>query len=262
MKIYDCFIYNNEELILDLRLNFLNKFVDKFIIVESKETHQGKEKKNFFDIKRFKKYENKIKYIFIESFPKNLSNWGRENFQRNYISEGLKDINDDDLVMISDVDEIPNIKKLKFSENFKYTVFEQKNYCYKFNLLNKTYPIWNGTKLCKKKYLKSPQWLRNQKVKKYSFFRFFKIKWNVVKDGGWHFSYIMDPSEIKNKIESFGHGELNEKKFTDLKNIEYKINQGKDLFNRDQFYEKKILDNTFPLILINENKKYQKWILS
>ena len=85
MNIYDTFIYNNEDLILDIRLNYLNKFVEKFIIVEAKYTHQGKEKKNFLDLSNFNKFRNKITHLFIESFPPNLSNWGRENFQRNYI---------------------------------------------------------------------------------------------------------------------------------------------------------------------------------
>ena len=262
MKIYDCFIYNNEELILDLRLNSLNNFVEKFIIVESKETHQGKKKENFFDRKKFKNFDHKIEHVFIESFPNELSNWGRENFQRNYICEGLKNVNDEDLIMISDVDEIPNIQNFKYLEKLKYTAFEQSNYCYKFNLKNKTYPIWYGTKLCKKKYLKSPQWLRSQKVKEYPFFRFFKIKWNIIKNGGWHFSYLMEPHAIKEKIESFGHGEFNTREFTDLENIENKIKNGKDLFNRNQFYEKKIIDDSFPIILNQEKEKYKKWILN
>ena len=188
-----------------------------------------------------------------------MTNWGRENYHRNYINKGIDDVNENDLIMISDVDEIPNIKNFQFKEKFRYTVFKQKNYCYKFNLLNKTYPTWYGTKLCKKKDLKSPQWLRSQKVKEYFFLHYFKIRWNVVEQGGWHFSYLMEPTEIKKKIESFGHDEFNLKKFTDLKHIESKIKNGQDLFDRDQFYEKKILDNSFPTVLSMEKEKYKKW---
>ena len=113
MNIFDCFTYNNEDLILDLRLNYLNKYVKKFIIVESKFTHQGNEKKNFLNLNNFKKYIDKIEYHLIEKFPKNLSNWGRENFQRNFIMNSTNNLNDNDYVMISDLDEIPNLKNIK-----------------------------------------------------------------------------------------------------------------------------------------------------
>ena len=168
MKIFDCFMYNNEELILNLRLKYLNKSIERFIIVESEFDHQGNKKKLNFDISKFSKYKNKIEYLVISDFPKNLGNWERENFQRNYLSNGLHAASDDDYILISDVDEIPNLLQINDIENHKYTVFKQKNLFYKFNLLNKTIPDWYGSKICKKKYLKSPQWLRKQKVKKFS----------------------------------------------------------------------------------------------
>ena len=112
MKIFDCTIYFDEDLMLDLRMNILNQHVEKFIIVEAAHDHQGNIKKRNFDIKNFKKFENKIQYFFIESIPEEYSSWERENYQRNYISRCLVDLNDDDLVIISDVDEIPNLNKL------------------------------------------------------------------------------------------------------------------------------------------------------
>ena len=166
MNIFDCFIYNNEEMILDLRLSYLNKYVKKFIIVESKYTHQGNLKKNFLNLNEFKKYKDKIDYNLIDKFPENLSNWGRENYQRNFLMNSIKDLNEDDYIMISDLDEIPNLRNLNSIIKSKFTAFQQTNYSFKFNLKNITFPIWYGTKLCKKKYLKSPQWLRDQKVKK------------------------------------------------------------------------------------------------
>ena len=146
MKIFDCFIYNNEDLILDIRLNTLSKYVDKFIIIESNYDHQNNKKKLNFSIDKYQKFKKKIIYKIIEKFPDNLSNWGRENFQRNFILEGLNDANDEDFIIISDVDEIPNLTKLKNLENYKYTVFEQKMFYYKLNLINETNPIWLGSK--------------------------------------------------------------------------------------------------------------------
>ena len=261
MNIYDTFIYNNEDLILDIRLNCLNKFVEKFIIVEAKYTHQGKEKKNFLNLSNFNKFKNKITYLFIENFPPNLSNWGRENFQRNYISKSFQKIQDNDFVMISDIDEIPNLRKFKYNEKLKYTVFCQKNFSYKFNLINKTFPIWHGTKGCKKKHLKNPQWLRNQKIKKKTFLNFFNIKWNVINNGGWHFSYLMNPDQIREKIMSFGHAEFNQKKFIDITNIEEKVSKNLDLFEREQIYEKVDFDNSFPLVIHQDKKNLSKWII-
>ena len=261
MNIFDCFTYNNEDLILDLRLNYLSKYVNKFIIIESKYTHQGTEKKNFLNLNNFKKYQNKISYHLIEEFPKNLSNWGRENFQRNFIMNLINHLKDDDYIMISDLDEIPNLRNLKNIEKYKYTAFKQLNYSYKINLKNTSFPNWYGTKLCKKKYLKSPQWLRSQKVKKYSFFKFYKIKWNIIENGGWHFSYIMTPEEISKKIKSFGHAEYNLDKFTNTKNIEEKIKNKIDLFERDQEYKKVELDSKFPKIIFEEKNKFIDWIL-
>ncbi len=229
MNIFDCFIYNNEEMILDLRLSYLNKYVKKFIIVESKYTHQGNLKKNFLNLNKFKKYKDKIDYNLIDKFPENLSNWGRENYQRNFLMYSIKDLNEDDYIMISDLDEIPNLRNLNSIIKSKFTAFQQTNYSFKFNLKNITFPIWYGTKLCKKKYLKSPQWLRDQKVKKYSILKFYKIKWNIIQNGGWHFSYIMNPNEISEKIKSFSHAEYNLDKYTNIKIIEDKLSKGLDL---------------------------------
>jgi len=261
MNIYDCFIYNNEDLILDIRLNHLDKFVKKFIIVEARFTHQGKEKKTFLDLQKFQKFKDKIIHLFIENFPSNSSNWERENFQRNYITNGLVEVLDEDYVLISDLDEIPNIKKFNYNNKFKYTAFEQKNFSYKLNLLNTTYPSWYGTKGCKKKYLKSPQWLRNQKVKKNSFFKFFSINWNIINNGGWHFSYLMSPDQIRDKIMSFGHAEFNNEKYTDLKKIAEKIEKNSDLFDRNQTYKKVDFDQSFPLIIHKNKKNFEEWIL-
>ena len=261
MKIFDCFLYNDENLILDIRFNTLSKFVEKFIIVESKYDHQGNKKKLNFEINNFKKFKDKIIYLVIENFPQKLSNWERENFQRNYIINGLSLASDEDYIIISDADEIPDLAMLTNLDNYKFSVFEQKMYYYKINLLNKTDPFWYGSRICKKKYLKSPQWLRNQKIKKYPFWKFYKIKWNIIKKGGWHFSFLMNPEEIKKKLTSFAHSEYNNDKYTDLKKIKDSIENKIDLFNRPVVYEKNNFDETFPDYVVNNKEKFKNWIL-
>lgn len=261
MKLYDCFIYNNEDLILDIRFNTLNKYIEKFILVESKFDHQGNKKKLNFNINKFREFKNKIEYLVIDEFPNNLNNWERENFQRNYINEGLKNIDKDDYVIISDVDEIPNLENLCNLKNYKFTVFKQKNFSFRVNLINKSLPNWFGSRVCKKKYLRSPQWLRNQKVKKYSILKFFKIKWNIVEDGGWHFSYLMDATGIQNKLKSFAHAEYNNEFYTNIKKIKKAIDTQQDLFGRNQKYEKINLDNFFPKYILNNKDKFKDWII-
>jgi len=260
MKIFDCTIYFDEDLMLDLRMNILNQYVEKFIIVEAAHDHQGNIKKRNFDIKNFKKFENKIQYFFIESIPKEYSSWERENYQRNYISRCLGDLNDDDLVIISDVDEIPNLKSINQFYKNKYSVFEQKMFYYKFNLLNNSQPFWYGSKLCKKKYLKSPQWLRNLKSKQYPFWRFDKINMNIIKNGGWHFSFIRKPNEIIKKIESYAHIEFNKSQFKDEKEIIKKINMGEDIFGRGIKYSKIDIDYSFPEYIQKNKNKFSEWI--
>ena len=262
MNIFDCFMYNNEELVLDLRLNLLSKNVKKFVLIESAYDHQGNRKKNFFNIENFKKFKNQITYLLVDNFPDQLvGSWERENYQRNYIFNGIKDANENDFIIISDVDEIPNLNKLNNLQSFKYTAFKQMNLCYKLNLINNTYPEWFGSKICKKKYLKSPQWLRDQKVKNYSLLKFYKIKWNIIDNGGWHFSFLMRPEQIQNKIKSFAHEEYNKEEFNNLNYIQNSIDSGGDLFNRNQKYNKIELNKSFPKYIFTNFNKYKNWIL-
>ena len=150
MKIFDCFIFNDENHILDIRLNELDKYVDFFIIIEFGQNHQGENKGKKIDEKILDKFKKKIKYFYVEKFNPNLNSWERESFQRNCINKGLKESNDDDIIIISDIDEIPNLKIINFLKINKYVyAFSQIHTMYKLNLIrNKK---WIGTKLCKKK---------------------------------------------------------------------------------------------------------------
>ena len=123
MKIYDCFLYNDENEILEIRLNTLNNFVDKFIIVESKVNHQGKLKKINFNLDKFLKFKDKILYFLIDEYKGEYTYWEIENYQRNYILNGLKNCQNDDVIIISDLDEIPNLEKFDFNN------MQKKNLC-------------------------------------------------------------------------------------------------------------------------------------
>ena len=230
MKIYDCFMYFDEEVVLDVRLNTLNEFVDYFVIVESIFTHKGDRRELKFNLKKFERFKDKIIYLIYEKEPKEiekvldedikiekdrkyiLNAAYRENGQRNYIQKGLTGAEENDLILISDVDEIPNLSKLNFNKiKEKIILFKQDMFYYKFNL-HLPNLIWTGTKGCKKKNLINPQWLRNIKDRKYYFFRidtfFSKVKYisiNIINDGGWHFSNIKTPKEIEHKLRSYLH---------------------------------------------------------
>ena len=268
MRIFDCIQFFNEENILDLRLNILNEFVDFFVVVESTTDHQGREKKLNFDIKKFKKFEKKIIYIVVEDTANIIkkSHVGQnslvERYQRNSILKGLKNCNDNDLVIISDVDEIPDLNKLNLFDKKNYAVFLQKKYDYKLNLLNTTEGDWYGSKACLKKNLISPQWLRDLKFKKYPFWRVDKTRnLQIIKDGGWHFSYLQNPENILKKIKSFSHGERNIPEFANTKNIEEKIKMQKNIFDLGFSYEKIPIDHSFPRYIIENKEKLKKWII-
>ena len=149
MKIFDCFMYFNEDVVLDLRLNMLDKYVDYFVIVESSFTHKGDERQLQFDSKKFEKFKNKIIYLVYEKKPNNIkeilndeheddksrkyifNSILRENGQRNFILNGLEDANEEDLILISDVDEIPNLEELEISKiNQKIIMFKQEMFYY------------------------------------------------------------------------------------------------------------------------------------
>ncbi len=295
MKIFDCFMYYDEDLILDLRLNLLNNYVDEFLIVESLYTHSGERRKLLFDINNYSKFKNKIKYIILEKVPEDLlvlnekdteheknskyilNAVKRENLQRNTISEGLTSASPEDIVIISDVDEIPNLEnnKIKDIKN-KIIFFKQKFFYYKFNLKLNDF-AWHGSKACRKKDLISPQWLRNIKDKIYPFWRldtlFSNKKYQSVKiinNGGWHFSNIKTPADIEKKMKTYLHhreydlNPIGEKKISEI------IKEKKTIYNLKNDMKSNKFDLTEELVLadieelpyyLQKNiKKYKDWL--
>ena len=295
MKIIDCFMFFDEEMLLELRLNTLNKFVDKFVIVESAYTHSGKEKKLIFDINKYPRFKEKIDYIVVRDFPQGIEQISnddsnleitnkeimnalrRENFQRNAIKEGLVNVDDDDWIIISDLDEIPDLSNINFNSiNNKLIFFKQKVFYYKLNLELKTLR-WIGSKACKKKYLKSPQWLRNVKDKIYSKWRldiiFSKKRYNniyFVENGGWHFSFVKKPEDIEKKLKSYLHhreydldpiGIENIKDLINSKAVIYdhRVDQTQYKFGGGQKLEK--IDIKFlPEYVFSQKEKYLEWL--
>jgi len=295
MKIFDCFMYFDEEIVLDLRLNTLNEYVDYFVIVESSFTHKGEKRNLMFNHQKFSKFKNKIIYLVYDEEPENikkvlntdneseksikyiLNAAYRENGQRNFISKGIINADDNDLILVSDVDEIPNLENFDVNGiREKIILFKQEMFYYKFNLKLPNL-IWTGTKGCKKKNLISPQWLRNIKDRKYSFFRFdtifSKTKYiniKLINNGGWHFSNIKTAKEIEFKLKSYLHHrefDLNPMTTEQIKNI---------IENKQAIYDlgvdkkvNKIGDgsklndyplNKLPRYLQNNINKYEKWM--
>ena len=268
MAIFDCFQYFNEDHIADLRFNILNEFVDKFVIVESTVNHQGKPKKLHFDINRYKKFKNKINYIVVDDTPENIKKPHEggeslvEQHQRNSIIKGLKNANDNDLVILSDVDEIPDLNKLNEYDKNKYAVFSQKMFMYKLNFFNLKENNWYGSKICLKKNFRSPQWLRDLKFKEYPFWRIDKTRnLQIIKNGGWHFSYLQTPENISKKIKSFAHGEFNKTNIVNEEGIRLKIEKGQDVFERGHNLKKIEVDSSFPKYILQNKDKLRKWII-
>ena len=269
MAIYDCFQFFDEEHILDLRLNILHEFVDFFVMVESTIDHQGKPKKLNFDSRKFKKFNKKIIYLVVDDTAEAIKkpHIGGESLaeqhQRNSLIRGLKNSSDNDLIILSDVDEIPDPKKINlFDKKSKYAVFSQKMFNYKINLLNETESNWHGSKMCLKKNLKSPQWLRNLKFKKYSFWRIDKPRnLQIIENGGWHFAYLQSPENISKKIKSFAHGEFNKENITNEENIILKIEKGQDVLERGHRLKKVEIDSSFPKYILQNKDKLKKWIV-
>ena len=266
MAIYDCFQYFDEDHIVDLRLNILNQYVDYFVISESTKTHQGKIKKLNFDLEKFSKFKEKIIYVVADykkeiNFENHIGGESPiEQHQRNSLIEGIKNASPEDLIILSDSDEIPDLTKLsEINNKKKFIAFSQKMFMYKLNLQNLDESGWIGSRISKKKNIKTMQKLRNLKFKDYPFWRIDKLNQQIIK-GGWHFSYLQTPSQILNKIKSFSHGEFNKENLNEEK-IEEKIHQSQDIFDRKIKLKKIDIDESFPDYIIKNKKKFLNWVV-
>ena len=290
-------MFFDEEMMLDLRLNILDKYVDKFVITEATYMHSGRPKKLLFDINKFSKFKNKIIYNVIDKEPfdietiyekdndekdtrgQKLANNSnkREHLQREVAQESLRDADPEDIIFINDIDEIPNLKGVNFNTiNKKLIFFKQKMFFYKFNLLHEEL-IWTGSRACRKKNLISPQNLRDTKDKIYPIWRldimFSKLKYNsihYVNNGGWHFSNIKSPEDIEKKFLNFLHHQDFEYSGLNLSDIKKMVADKKILYDhcsdqRDYKWTgsktlKKVDLSQLPDYIRENYKKYNNWL--
>lgn len=273
MKIIDCFPFFDEFLILDIRFKELYDIVDKFYIVESKETFSGKPKELLLSNclqERYPQYADKIEIVVPEIYNDNIQNsnyqhypmsagieWRREYFQKNHIShERLKHLNlaDDDIILFSDADEIPKkwaIEKIKngwLDElNLDFGGFGGNTYYYKFNMLTTEWSY-------------RPSFSKYKNFKNHSDDRYLLDK-KVISDSGWHFSYIKTPAKIKEKIEAFSHQEFNNTVINTIDNIEQSVRESKDLFHRSNISIQIVeIDNSFPEYIKENKNQLLDWI--
>ena len=295
MNIYDCFMYYDEDLLLDIRLNILNNYVKKFVITEATYTHNGSKKKLNFNINNFSKFKNKIEYIIVDQQPPNikkinnedsertkeekliLNGMARDYFQRECLKKGLQNLENDDLIIISDLDEIPNLNSLNFNEiKDNIVIFRQKMFYYKLNLLYDEF-IWAGSKAIKYKNFISPQWLRNIKSKKYPFWRldvlFSKKKYSklhYVDNGGWHFTCIRTPEDLEKKLLNFAHHYEFEQSGLKIEDLKKLIKEKRVMYdhNVDQTgYKwsgksilKRVNDYLLPDYIVKNSNKFKDWL--
>tara|TARA_B110000116_G_C16758537_1_gene547171 strand:+ start:507 stop:1382 length:876 start_codon:yes stop_codon:yes gene_type:complete len=289
MKIFDCTTFFSEDMLMDLRFNILDEYVHKFIVVESVFSHSGEKKKLNFDINKYPKFKDKIIYLVIENEPEDLIEAKNPASKRSnsvkrieqsyeYMEKGISEALQDDLIILSDNDEIPNLESKTFQNSSKdLFLFRQLFFYYKFNLLyNKIQ--WFGSRACKRKRLKSFSWLKNIKNKKYPFWRldtYFSelknINIEIVENGGWHFTNVKSPQDLFIKLNNFGHHDEFELSGLTVQDIEEKINNRKvfydhfaDKSNQDKWNSNDLLEvsdeNLLPSYLLKNKIKYNNWL--
>lgn len=284
IMVYDCFIFFNELDLLEIRFNELNDVVDKFVLVEADRTFQYKPKSFIFEEnkERFSKFLDKIIYIKITKYPvfipiiNPFSPWKIEFFQRDSILKGLVDCKPDDIILISDVDEIPKaevIKKRLLNGVDKIYGLKMDMFMYFFN--NKLVfdsgsnmdkeeskeGIWHCTALLPYSFLKR----RPYKIRK----TIMRTKrrgevYEIIPNAGWHFTYIGGVKKIIEKLEAFSHTEYNLEKYKSEKNIIELIKNGKDLFGRDLEFKIVDADYSFPKYINTEEarNRFNKFFFS
>lgn len=273
--IYDCFTFFNELDLLEIRLNVLNDVVDWFVLVEATKTHSGMGKHLFFDKnkERYKAFLPKIIHIIVDDYPDFETPWTYENHQRNCIFRGLSDAKQADIILISDLDEIPNPDAVKAATSISgIKVLEQKAYYYYLNFLCYTAPVWRcGTKMLTFREYQTFEEHYNVSYNEYLLpsvnqgVTTTKIRclWSGVrpiKDAGWHFSYLGGTDAIVTKLESFAHQEFNKGNNLNKDVILRRIQEGRDPFGGSGRFYAVELDNSFPKYVLENRKKYNHLI--
>lgn len=266
IKVYDCITFYDENFLTNLRFQILNDVVDCFVVCESKFDHKGKPKPINFSLGD-EKFKKKVRHVIIdEQFPNLQNGWIAEEYQREKIFKALYDASDEDYILYSDSDEIPNPSKLKNIQlKKKFGIFLQNFYVYKINIFNKHETPWEGTRICKKKFLKSFTHLRKKILKRNITKPFWKfgIEKNIetIENGGWHFNNLYSLELIKKKIMTFPHTEYNIDEFTNIEKIKKRIDNLEDLFDRGYKFEKVFLNDTYPEYILKNSHLFKEYIL-
>lgn len=274
-KIYDCFTYNNEELILKLRLETLHQIVDTFVIAESPFTHTGRPKPLHLQLSRFEKFRSKIVHLIVDDIPLEPENFMlNENYQRNALLRGLKMASPEDRIIISDVDEIPSPDAIRrYHPWFLYGTFMQRFYCYYLNNLavQKHDPVrprwWIRAKITTMKHLteffQTPQNLRLYKtgpgIGGQLKYLHRKLRHQRLSDGGWHFSWIMTPQGMIDKIESVYETQFDLPHIKNTETIKSAIASGLDILGKGERFRLVNLDAHFPQYLVNNFDQFRSY---
>ena len=283
-KIYDCFCYFNEDMLLKLRLETLWDTVDYFIISEASYSHSGKSRYPQFNIKNFNQYASKIRYFQLDERPPGENDfWKNENFIRNNIAKGLYDAQANDLILISDLDEIPNpIAISSYQPKFIRGDFSQRYYSYFLNnywlgdvdkkdIIKPNSNIWHGSKITTYQHFKNFFNNNATSVRSYrssGLLRGIKRMWfkkfntQIISNGGWHFTWVFSIENIVKKIENTAHQEFNKPEYKDHSHIKSMIYMGRDFHKPDSRYQAQQVDDQFPGYLINNQHLYKDYILA
>lgn len=283
--IYDCFLYYDEDMLLDIRLNTLMDVVDRFVIVESTHTFTGKPRNLHFNIEKFARFKDKIIYVVHDEEPikketngvaDEVDTWANEAAQRNAIMQGLKYAQDDDLILVSDVDEIFSPEAIRAINPKKLcTTLHMGFYNYQFNL--QVFNTDGSERLCKlprattlrnlKGYFRGkPEDFRN--IKKSGLHNgfisknLFKFRHTVMSDAGWHFSWIMSPERISEKMSTISHTEYDLPRLNNKEHIIDALTNAKDIWGRDRKMARQELTKAkFPSYLVDNADKFKHFIL-
>lgn len=276
-RVYDCFCYFNEDMLLELRLETLWDHVDYFVISEAVYTQVGKPKPLNFDIEKFAKYRDKIRYLVVDHFPPGEPGaWKNENYQRNFVINGLYDADPDDWILVSDLDEIPRPETIASYDPKRYLRgdFEQRCYTYFLNNLfveGEQPALWAGSKVTTfgrlTKFFGNATAVRSYKSSgplrslRRAYFRRFQTQ--LIADGGWHFTWVLKPEKIILKMESIAEQEFVKPEFKDVAFIEERMRSGRDVLDREHRYRPQALDAAqFPKYLVEHSEKYAEWLIS
>jgi len=272
---YDCFTFFNELDLLEIRLNVLNDVVDWFVLVEATKTHAGNDKHLLFEQnkERYKDFLPKIIHVIVNDYPNFETSWTYENHQRNCIIRGLSDAKKEDILLISDLDEIPNPDAVKVAKTISgIKVFEQKAYYYYLNFLCYTAPVWRcGTKMLTFGEFQSFEDHYSVSYNEYLLpavnqgVTATKIRclWSgvhLIKNAGWHFSYLGGIDAIVAKLEAFAHQEFNKGNNLNKNVVLDRVLSGFDPFGGSGRFFGVSLDHSFPQHVLDNAPKYKNLI--